>query len=471
MKRNTVVCLLALLLTAGSSLSGCAAAAGDPSIAAAVAVSAASDTDSGADTDSDTDAGGEENGDTETKATALITTRSDLDLADMFTERDESGTYDEEDVTAVITLRGDAVFIDGTGAAADGTTVTITEAGVYVLSGTLDDGEIIVDAGDTDKVQLVLDGVDITNADGPAILVRSADKVFVTLTEGSENTLSDTGEAYAADESLSSNLDGVIFSKADLVLNGSGSLSINASYANGIVGRDDLKITGGTYTITAADKGIEANDSIRIENADITIDTGDDGIHTDTDDTAGKGYVCIASGTLTISAWDDGIHAATALVITGGSITVVASYEGLEGDSIDITGGDIDVTASDDGLNAAFGSSETEGAAPQGGRGGGMDEADASCLCILGGSIHVTAGGDGIDTNGTFLLEGGFRQWKRRPGCGEPCDGDRRHHRRSRRRRDGGHRRGGLHPVLAPLLLPGDHLRRHRGGPDRCRGQ
>ncbi|MCI1398112.1 MAG: carbohydrate-binding domain-containing protein [Lachnospiraceae bacterium] len=213
MKRNTVVCLLALLLTAGSSLSGCAAAAGDPSIAAAAAVSAASDTDSGADTDSDTDAGGEENGDTETKATALITTRSDLDLADMFTERDESGTYDEEDVTAVITLRGDAVFIDGTGAAADGTTVTITEAGVYVLSGTLDDGEIIVDAGDTDKVQLVLDGVDITNADGPAILVRSADKVFVTLTEGSENTLSDTGEAYAANESLSSNLDGVIFAR------------------------------------------------------------------------------------------------------------------------------------------------------------------------------------------------------------------------------------------------------------------
>lgn len=362
MKRNTVVCLLALLLTAGSSLSGCAAAAGDPSIAAAAAVSAASDTDSGADMDSDTDAGGEENGDTETKATALITTRSDLDLADMFTERDESGTYDEEDVTAVITLRGDAVFIDGTGAAADGTTVTITEAGVYVLSGTLDDGEIIVDAGDTDKVQLVLDGVDITNADGPAILVRSADKVFVTLTEGSENTLSDTGEAYAADESLSSNLDGVIFSKADLVLNRSGSLSINASYANGIVGKDDLKITGGTYTITAADKGIEANDSIRIENADITIDAGDDGIHTDTDDTAGKGYVYIASGTLTISAGDDGIHAATALVITGG---------------------DIDVTASDDGLNATFGSSETEGAAPQGGRGGRHGRS----RCLL--SLHL----------------------------------------------------------------------------------
>jgi hypothetical protein len=237
------------------------------------------------------------------------------------------------------------------------------------------------------------------------------------------------------------------------------------------VGRDDLKITGGTYTITAADKGIEANDSIRIENADITIDAGNDGIHTDTDDTAGKGYVYIASGTLTISAGDDGIHAATALVITGGSITVVTSYEGLEGDSIDITGGDIDVTASDDGLNTAFGSSETEGDAPQGGRGGGMDKADASCLCISGGSIHVTAGGDGIDTNGTFLLEGGFRQRKRCPGCGEPCDGDRRHHRRSRRRRDGGHLRGGLHPVLAPLLLPGDHLRRHRGGPDRCRGQ
>ena len=383
MKRNTVVCLLALLLTAGSSLSGCAAAAGDTSIAAADAVSAASDTDSGADTDSDTDAGGEENGDTETKATALITTRSDLDLADMFTERDESRTYDEEDVTAVITLRGDAVLIDGTGAAAGGTTVTITEAGVYVLSGTLGDGEIIVDAGDTDKVQLVLNGVDITNADGPAILVRSADKVFVTLTEGSENTLLDTGEAYAADESLSSNLDGVIFSKADLVLNGSGSLSVNASYANGIVGKDDLKITGGTYTITAADKGIEANDSIRIENADITIDAGDDGIHTDTDDTAGKGYVYIASGTLTISAGDDGIHAATALVITGGSITVVTSYEGLEGDSIDITGGDIDVTASDDGLNAAFGSSETEGAAPQGGRVGRHGRS----RCLL--SLHL----------------------------------------------------------------------------------
>ncbi|MBO5564730.1 MAG: carbohydrate-binding domain-containing protein [Lachnospiraceae bacterium] len=392
-------------------------------------------------------------------ASDIVTAASDIDPADQFTERDLAGTYDSKNA--------ETIDLDS---CAEGETVTLTEESVYIFSGTLTNGQIVVEAGDTEKVQIVLNGVTMVNDDSACIFVKSADKVFVTLAKGTENHLSDTGSEYVQTDS-GSTVDGVIFSREDIVLNGEGSLTIEANYANGIVGKDDLKITGGTYTITAANKGIQANDSIRIYDGTIAIDVSDDAIHTDNDETAGKGYIYIYGGSFSIRAGDDAIHAATALLITEGDIDIQESYEGLEGDTVDVTGGNIDIKASDDGINAAIGlasdsigqeammqmpsggmTAPTDGTMPTpaegmtpptdgtmptppegmtpptdertvqggafpggkgrnggfGGRGGMAFEAEpAACIRITGGTIHVDASGDGIDANGTIYIDGG----------------------------------------------------------------
>ena len=163
-----------------------------------------------------------------------------IDTSSLFTDRDLEQTADTANATKITVKNGEDV--------------TISEEGVYVISGTATDCTITVDADSTAKVQIVLDGVSITNADAPAIYVLSADKVFVTTASGSTNELTTTGEFAAIGDVT--NIDGVIFVKDDLVLNGQGTLSINSS-ANGIVGKDDVKVTGGTYNIPATEHGIQ----------------------------------------------------------------------------------------------------------------------------------------------------------------------------------------------------------------------
>ncbi len=342
----------------------------------------------------------------DTTSIGAVTTVSDLDIENMFTDRDLETGYEESDA-AVITLNGDSAEASGSGVAVNGTTITISEAGTYVFTGSLSDGQIIVDAADSDKVQIVLNGADITNDDNACILVKSADKVFVTLVQGTENTLSDTGSEYVQTEDLS-NVDGVIFSKSDITFNGTGTLNINAGYANGIVGKDDVKFTGGTYNITATGNAIEGKDSVRIKDGTFNLTSGSekDGIHSGNDEEAGKGYIYIEGGDITISAEDDGIHAATVLYIAGGNINVVKSYEGIEGDSIDILGGSISVTASDDGFNAS--TSTSQDSFGFGNMGGGMDYDENAYIHIYGGEIYVNAAGDGIDSNGDLYVDGGY---------------------------------------------------------------
>ncbi len=342
----------------------------------------------------------------DTTSIGAVTAVSDLDIENMFTDRDLETGYEESDA-AVITLNGDSAEASGSGVAVNGTTITISEAGTYVFTGSLSDGQIIVDAADSDKVQIVLNGADITNDDNACILVKSADKVFVTLVQGTENTLSDTGSEYVQTEDLS-NVDGVIFSKSDITFNGTGTLNINAGYANGIVGKDDVKFTGGTYNITATGNAIEGKDSVRIKDGTFNLTSGSekDGIHSGNDEEAGKGYIYIEGGDITISAEDDGIHAATVLYIAGGNINVVKSYEGIEGDSIDILGGSISVTASDDGFNAS--TSTSQDSFGFGNMGGGMDYDENAYIHIYGGEIYVNAAGDGIDSNGDLYVDGGY---------------------------------------------------------------
>lgn len=318
-------------------------------------------------------------------SSSLITAASDLDYAGMFTKRDTNTSWSATSSTK-IELEGGSILVTGSGAAANGDAVVISEAGTYHLTGTLTDGQVVVQAPGDAKVQLVLDNVDITCSSSACLLIESADKVFVTLAEGSENTLSDTGAAYVqADDSM--NVDAVVFSRSDLVFNGSGSLAVNAGYQDGIVGKDDLKFTGGIFAVTAAGKGIVGKDSLRIRDGTFTVTAQDDALHTSNDEKAGKGYLYIEGGTFTLSSGDDAVHAATALVIRGGTLDIPECYEGLEGDTIDIEGGDIRLTASDDGLNAAMAAAAGEAdASAQARQAGGAPGADAAAPSGTGGT-------------------------------------------------------------------------------------
>lgn len=237
---------------------------------------------------------------------------------EMFTERDGSSDYDES--TAVkIELNGASAKTSSNSVKISGSTVTITESGVYVITGTLDDGMIIVDAPDTAKPQLVLDGVIITSTSSAPLYIKEADKVFVTL--AGENTLSGGDTFTAIDEN---NIDGAVFSKQDLTFNGSGSLTVLSPAGHGIVCKDDLVFTGGSYTIISASHAIDANDSVRIADAVISAEAGKDGIHAENNDDSTKGFVYISSGTVYLTCEGDGISAGSYMQITGGDFDIIA---------------------------------------------------------------------------------------------------------------------------------------------------
>ena len=313
---------------------------------------------------------------------------------DLFTDRDLDPSYT------------DATTIDLSKKSAS--TVTISEAGTYILTGTYN-GRVVVNVGDQDKVQLVLDNVTIANNDGAAIYVQAGDKVFVTLKDGTTNKISSGATFSAADAETGDNIDAAIWSKATLTFNGSGKLTVSCDNGHGIVSKDDLKVTGGTITVNAGKKALAGKDSVRIHDGVLNLTAGDDAIHTSNDEDETKGFVYIEGGTLTIDSGDDGIHAETDLTIVGGVINITKSYEGLEGQDIAISGGKIDIVASDDGINASEGGSGTDNTADFGGfgQGGGFAEHQNATLTISGGTLHVNAGGDGLDSNGSMTVSGG----------------------------------------------------------------
>ena len=291
---------------------------------------------------------------------------------DIFTKRDLEQTADTSDAT--------------TYTVEDNKNITITEEGVYVIKGSAKNVTIIVNTDDESKVQLVLSDVTIENESTPCIYVKNADKVFVTTT--GTNSLSVTG-TFTADGTT--NTDAVIFSKDDLVLNGTGTLTISST-DNGITSKDDLKITGGTINITCVSDALEANESIAIKDGNITINTKKDGLHAEYDEDNTTGYVYIAGGTLNITASDDGIHATTIVQIDGGTFNITAA-EGIEGTYIQINGGTITINASDDGINAAKKSTFK-----------------TPTVEINGGTITISMGAgdtDGIDSNGNLYINGG----------------------------------------------------------------
>lgn len=249
-------------------------------------------------------------------------------------------------------------------------TVTIDREGTYILSGNLK-GQVLVEAEDA-AVTLVLDNVDITSPSNAAIYVKKADEVTITLADKSSNVLTDAAE-YVYDDEEKEEPNAALFSKSDLTINGTGSLTVNGRFNNAVKTKDILTVVNGEINITAVNDGLSANDGITIENGNITLDVGDDGIHSEED-----------------------------LIISGGNVTVANSYEGLEGKNVYIEGGNIFVTASDDGINAAGGSDEQAA----GGR-NSMGEGSDTNVYINGGTVLVHADGDGIDSNGSIYMTGG----------------------------------------------------------------
>lgn len=336
------------------------------------------------------------------------TVNVDLTDADMFTDRDSRTDYDENGST-VILLEGDHVTCGSADVVVDGTTVTITDEGTYILRGTLDDGMIIVSAEDTDKPQLVLDGASVTSATSAALYILEADKVFVTLAEGTQNGLINGGSFTAIDEN---NIDAALFSKQDLTFNGSGSLTVSSPAGHGIVSKDDLVFTGGSYTVESASHGLDANDSVRIRGAEISIDAGKDGIHAENSEDASLGFVYLSGGSVTIEAEGDGISAEAYLQIMDGTIEILAGGGSENGASHNSQGwGDF-----------------------MGGGGGGMrpgrrsatvtpiettdDESSTSMkglkaagtLLVAGGTITIDSADDGIHSNGSAEIRGGSIQ-------------------------------------------------------------
>ncbi len=239
---------------------------------------------------------------------------------EMFTDRDKRTTYDAS-AAVKIELKGSSATASSNSVKINGSTVQITEEATYIISGTLDDGMLVVNAPDTAKLQLVFDGVNITSSDCAALYILEADKVFITLADGTQNVLTNGGSFTPIDDE---NIDAALYSKQDLTINGSGSLTVTSPAGHGIVGKDDLVITGGDLQISAASHALDANDSVRFTNATLTATAGKDGIHCENNDDNSRGFVYVSGGSMDIEAEGDGISAGYYLHITGGTFDILA---------------------------------------------------------------------------------------------------------------------------------------------------
>lgn len=341
-----------------------------------------------------------------------------------FDSEDLDSSYNESECTK-INLSGSGATVSGSGVTVENGNITITSVGSYIISGTLTDGSIKVNCSEKGTVRLILNGASISSSSTAPVVVEEAKKVLVTLADGTTNTITDKTRQSVDDEDFSS----AVYSKADLVFNGSGTLNVNAGYRNGIKSTDDLKVVSGTFNITSNEDGIIGKDLLGIKDGKFTIKSGSDGMKStyDTDTSKGNivitggefditasndGIYCnedilISGGNLTISSGDDGVHADDNLQVDGGTIDIKKCCEGLEGVQITLNDGDISIVASDDGINAADGSSSS--GMGMGGFGGGQaSSSDSSVLLTInGGNIFVNASGDGLDSNGNIVMNGG----------------------------------------------------------------
>ena len=318
--------------------------------------------------------------------TTAITTSAKNSQSSYFTEKDYDTSYDES-TASKIELSGSSANVSGDGVTVSGSTVTISKAGTYIISGQSDGVQIKIAADKSDDVKLVLKGASMTNTDA-AISATSAGHVYLSLAEGTTNSLSDSSSN--SDEKANA----ALFSKVDLIINGSGTLTVDGKKSNAIKANDTLHITGGTFNITSVGDAFNVNDELNITGTTMTIDAKEDGVKVDNDDDMTVGNMYLANNTITVTAGDDGIHASGNLVIDSGTNTVKNATEGIEGKGITINGGDINVYSTDDGVNAANKNAQ---------------QSDIY-FTMTGGNLTVEVGQgdtDPIDSNGNITVTGG----------------------------------------------------------------
>ena len=324
-----------------------------------------------------------------------------------FSEKDFNTQYDETTATK-INLLGETVSVSGDGVSTTESIVTISKAGTYIISGESNGIQLEVDADKEADIHIILNGVTMTNTNAP-INIQKANVVTITLEDGTTNTLADSSKN--SDEKANA----VLFSKVNLIINGNGTLNINAQKNNGIKANDSLHITGGTYHITANGNAFNVNDELNITHTNMSIDAKDDAVKVDNDENLSVGNMFLSDNTFTIKAGDDGIHASGNLVIESGTYVIENSTEGIEGRTITIQGGDIKVYASDDGVNAANANvSQDEISFTM--NGGNLfvevGEGDTDCIdsngniTVTGGTIQLV-GQSGFDFDGTAVYTGG----------------------------------------------------------------
>lgn len=387
--------------------------------------------------------------------TNVATTLDDsTDYYGSYEEEDVDASYDEATATQLELNDGDTTAVDGV--AVEDQTVTITQAGTYVVSGSLSNGQLVVNVNKEEKVHLIFAGVTITNEDGAAVVIEQAEKVITTLASDTTNTLID-GSSYTLAEG-ETEPDAAFYSKEDLSINGDGTLVITGNYSNGLRSKDDLVLAGGTIEITAKNNAIKGKDSVSILAGNYTLNTTEgDGIQANNLEDAEKGYVAIDGGTFTIQSGRDGIQAETNLSIQSADLTIKTadgaqsqslvtdeSYKGLKAggvmtissgtfaidsaddslhanDTINITGGTITANSGDDGIHADNELTISDGTIA-------IEESyeglEASVITIAGGTTHVVASDDGINAGGGSDTEETTGQFGQDSFGGGPGGGD-----------------------------------------------
>ena len=427
-KSNMIKSATSITLLAALALTGCSATS-------ASNTSATSATSTSASSTSDTKSKVADSFSTDVKSGAKLAEDTHYSAKDVTWDSSSEVTIDLSNPTAT-----DGVTVS------DGV-ITITKAGNYKLTGTYE-GQIKVEAADSDMVRLILNNATITNPTGAAINVVEADEVVIYTASGTTNTVSD-GSSYS--DTASGSPDAAIYSKSDLTLAGEGTLKVEGKYEEGIHTTDGLVIASGTLEVNAANTGIKGKDYVDILDGTITVTATKDGIKATNDTDGNRGWVRLSGGTVNISAGDDGFKAERVLEISGGTLNITQANEGIEAQYINILDGTVNVTSSDDGINASYSTTSTstesttatstkqsaqggQNSAPQapsgsagqasagggqapsgtmgqppagGGAGGGTFEVVDATINITGGTVTVNANGDGIDSNGTATLSGG----------------------------------------------------------------
>ncbi len=330
----------------------------------------------------------------------------------------EAEEYDEEDYTRVLVseksssedgvttlqstsantiyLNGSSIKSEVSGTTVDGSTVTITQPGAYILTGTLEDGQIVVDCSEKGTVELVFNNVNITNKTNSPVYIKDAKKTLIVLAEDSENTLTDAAD-YTYEDTDKEEPSACLFSKDDLVISGGGSLTVNANFNNGIASKDTLKITGGMIQVTAKNNAMKGKDCLMIAGGDFTIQSEGDGLKADNSDDATLGYIDISGGTFVIQAEQDGIQASSSVNITGGEFDITTA----DGAGEVKTSGGMDFQKGWDMDSANSSNSDSEDSI----RTKGIKAETA--VQISDGTFTIDSEDDAIHSNGTVTINGG----------------------------------------------------------------